>query len=89
MLPLENLLPVYKFVNEEDLFDPKEERFIQLAELDEMRREAQNKNLKAQAQMELLYDRKSNNRKFHEGEWVLMWNVRQQDKGKHGKFEAL
>lgn len=39
-LPLENLLPVYKFVMEEDLFDPMEDMFVELVELDGVRKES-------------------------------------------------
>lgn len=49
-LPLNNLLPVYKFVSEND---PEEvnfmnDQFMQLVELDECRREALERNLQRQ-----------------------------------------
>lgn len=36
-----------------------------------------------------LHDKKVCDRSFEEGEWVLKWNAKDQDKGKHGKFDAL
>lgn len=39
--------------------------------------------------MKRLYDKRTTDRKFKIGDFVLMWNARSQDKGKHGKFEAL
>lgn len=46
-LPLNNLLPVYKFVSEEYLedIDFMEDRLVQLVELDEYKREAQEQNI--------------------------------------------
>lgn len=37
--------------------------------------------------MKSLHNKKSDYRKFKEGEWVLMWNAKNQDKEKHEKFE--
>lgn len=36
-----------------------------------------------------MFDKKEKDRKFEENDLVLMWNGRCQEKGKHGKFEAL
>ncbi|XP_059066378.1 uncharacterized protein LOC131857694 [Cryptomeria japonica] len=90
-LPLNNLLPVYKFVSEEYLEDVDfmEDSLVQLIELDEYRREAREQNIHKQKMVKALHDKKDSIRSFEEGEWVLKWNSKDQDKGKHEKFEAL
>lgn len=57
--------------------------------MDECRREALEMNLQRQQKVKKLHDKKSSDRSFKEGEWVLKWNAKDQDKGKHGKFDAL
>ncbi|XP_059076609.1 uncharacterized protein LOC131875907 [Cryptomeria japonica] len=90
-LPLDNLLPIHRFISQEgiEIDDPLQERLMQLVELDEVGVEAQEQNIKIQNQMKRLYDKTTTNRKFEVGDLVLMWNARSQDKGKNGKFEAL
>ncbi|XP_057834931.2 uncharacterized protein LOC131045360 [Cryptomeria japonica] len=90
-LPLSNLLLVYKFVTEEvsEEVNFMEDRLMALAELDECRREAQERNLQRQQMVKAFHDKKACDRSFKEGEWVLKWNAKDQDKGKHGKFDAL
>ena len=90
-LPLNNLLPVYKFVTEEQLEDVNfmENRLNALIELDEVRRLAQEQNINKQQQVKFLHDKKSFKRSFKASDWVLKWNAKDQDKGKHNKFEAL
>ncbi|XP_057825950.2 uncharacterized protein LOC131037778 [Cryptomeria japonica] len=89
--PINNLLPVYKFIDENNLqmSDLVEERMDMLAELDESREDAHKKNLKLQQKSKYLFDKKTSERKFEINNLVLLWNARAQDKGKHGKFEAL
>ncbi|XP_059078135.1 uncharacterized protein LOC131876695 [Cryptomeria japonica] len=72
-LPLNNLLPVYKFVTEECLEEVNfmGDRLMTLAELDECRREAQERNLQRQQIVKSLHDRKTCDRSFKDGEWVL------------------
>lgn len=45
--------------------------------------------MKNYTKMKYLFDKNSKNRKFEVDYLVLMWNSRCQEKGKHGKFEAL
>lgn len=66
-----------------------EDRIEQLVEVDEIRSLAQEKNTKMQSQIKYLFDKKEKDRKFEESDMALLWNARCQDKGKHGKFEAL
>lgn len=39
--------------------------------------------------MNALFDRKAKDRIFHLGDLVIRWDVRREDKGKHGKFDPL
>ncbi|XP_059070704.1 uncharacterized protein LOC131860321 [Cryptomeria japonica] len=90
-LPLNNLHLVYKFVSERYLEEVNfmENGLVQLAELDEYRREAQEQNIQRQKMVKALHDKKACDITFKKGEWVLKWNSKDQDKGKHEKFEAL
>lgn len=82
---------MYKFVQEydKDICDEMQHRMEELAELDETRREAHNRNAKLNLQVKNLYDKKSIEIKFEVGSMVLMWNARSKDKGKYGKFDPL
>ncbi|XP_059068989.1 uncharacterized protein LOC131859363 [Cryptomeria japonica] len=90
-IPINNLLLVYKFIHENNLemSYPLEERMEMLAKLDESREDAHRKNLKLQQKSKYLFDKKASEIKFEINDLVLFWNARSQDKGKHGKFEAL
>ncbi|XP_059078095.1 uncharacterized protein LOC131876669 [Cryptomeria japonica] len=90
-MPINNMLPMYKFIHENDLeiLDLLEERMEILAKLDESREDAYRKNLKPQQKNKYLFDKKASKRKFEINDLVLLWNDRAQDKGKHGNFEAL
>ena len=39
--------------------------------------------------MKALFDRRARERDFKEGDLVLRWDARREDKGKHGKFDNL
>ena len=61
----------------------------ELVGLTKTRREASLKNQKLQLQVKTLYDKRMASRKFEDGDLVLMWNARIEDKGKHGKFDPI
>ena len=61
----------------------------ELVGLIEIRREASLKNQKLQLQVKTLYDKRMVSKKFEDGDLVLMWNARIEDKGKHGKFDPI
>lgn len=42
-----------------------------------------------QQKMKSLFDKKAKDRPLHPGDLVLRWDVRREDKGKHGKFDPL
>lgn len=72
-------------VNEElDYFST---RINQIIELNENRDEIHYKIHKYQNKMKILFDKKARERDFREGDLVLRWDTRREDKGKHGKFE--
>lgn len=64
-------------------------RMEDIMQLDETRRDASTNNVKLQAKVKHLFDKRATERKFHPGDLVLCWNARNEDKGKHGKFDPL
>lgn len=42
-----------------------------------------------QQKMKTIFDRKAKEIMFQKGDLVLRWDVRREDKGKHGKFDPL
>ncbi|XP_059064759.1 uncharacterized protein LOC131856838 [Cryptomeria japonica] len=72
-VPVNNLLPVYKFLQDEELelSEPMEDRMIQLVELEEMRTLAHKRNLKIQLQSKYLFDKRATTKKFQIGDMVL------------------
>lgn len=90
-MPQNNLLEMYKFVQlyDDDIDDEMQLRIEDLIRLDETRRESASKNAKLQLQVKNLYDKKTVERRFEPDDLVLIWNVRLEDKGKHGKFDPI
>ena len=39
--------------------------------------------------MKKIFDKKVKEEDFQVGDWALKWNVRVEEKGKHGKFDNL
>ncbi|XP_057825101.2 uncharacterized protein LOC131037082 [Cryptomeria japonica] len=90
-MPIINLLPMYKFIHENnmEMSDPLEERIEMLGKLDESREDAHKKNLKLQQKVSTYLTKRTSKINFEIDDLVLLLNSRAQDKGKHGKFEAL
>ena len=82
---------LYNYIQsyDEDTTDEMKERMNELVGLTEARREASLRNQKLQLQVKTLYDKRTVNKKFENGDLVLMWNSRIEDKGKHGKFDPI
>ena len=82
---------MYKFIQvyDSDIVDDMQFRMDDILQLDETRRNAPVQNAKLQTQMKYIYDRKASERKFQLEEMVLLWNVRIEDRGKHGKFDLI
>lgn len=72
-LPVNNLLPVYQFLQIEELemSEPIEERMIQLVELDKIRTATHKRNMKLQLQSKYLFDKRTSARKFQIDDMVL------------------
>lgn len=66
-----------------------DERLSVLVGLGENGEMAPEHNIERQKRVKHLHDKKSSDRNFDIGDWLLKWNVIDQDKGKHGKFDAL
>ena len=66
-----------------------ENRLNVLVELDEIRRRTEEQNIDKQQRIKFLHDKRTQNRSFKTGDWVLKWNANDQEKGRHGKLEAL
>eukprot|EP00253_Pinus_taeda_P011608 PITA_11608 len=64
-------------------------RIHQLVELQESREHVEARLYDYQQKMKLLFDKKAKDRPLQLGDLVLRWDVRQEDKGKHGKFDPL
>ncbi|GLJ50228.1 hypothetical protein SUGI_1069200 [Cryptomeria japonica] len=72
-LPVNNLLPVYKFLQDEDmeLSEPMENRMIQNVEVEELRTLAHKRNQNIQLQFKYLFDKRTSLRKFQIDDIVL------------------
>ena len=57
--------------------------------LHQTREEVFQNTFKLQERIKKIYDRKAKTDKFQLDEVVLGWDARNEDKGKHGKFENL
>jgi len=64
-------------------------RINQIIELNENRDEVQYKLKKYLNKMKILFDKRARERDFREGDLVLRWESRREEKGKHGKFDNL
>lgn len=64
-------------------------RINQMIHLHQTREEVFQKNFRLQEKIKNIYDRKTEVDKFQLEDVVLRWDARNEDKGKHGKFEKL
>lgn len=64
-------------------------RINQLIEVQQMREEVYNKSQLFQDKMKKVFDKRAKVDDFQVGDLILKWNVRFQDKRKHGKFDHL
>ncbi|GLJ21637.1 hypothetical protein SUGI_0402860 [Cryptomeria japonica] len=77
-MPVNNLLSVYKFLQNEDmgLSEPMESIMIQIVEVEELRTLAHKRNQKIQLQSKYLFDKRTSLRKFQIDDIVLQWNAK-------------
>eukprot|EP00253_Pinus_taeda_P006548 PITA_06548 len=82
--------PVVKLLQEADSEeDPMQRRLNQMVHLQQTRKEVFKNTSKLQEKIKKIYDRKEKVDKFHVDDVVLKWDARNEEKGKHGKFENL
>lgn len=90
IFPTSLAAPVVKLLqeagNEED---PMKRRLNQMVHLQKTREEAFKNTSKLQEKMKKIYDRKETADKFQLDDVMLKWDARNEEKGKHGKFENL
>eukprot|EP00253_Pinus_taeda_P019646 PITA_19646 len=90
VFPTSLAVPVVKLLQEagskEDHF---QRRINQMIHLQHMREEAFQNTFRLQERIKKIYDRKAKADKFQIEDIVLKWDARNEDKGKHGKFENL
>ena len=58
-------------------------------EVQQIRDQVVDKAQAFQDRVKKIFDRKTNPDDFQQGDFVLKWDARLEDKGKHGKFEHL
>ena len=64
-------------------------RIHQLVEVQQVREQVMGRIQDHQQRIKQVFDKKAKKEEFHIGDLVLKWDAPKQDKGKHGKFEAL
>ena len=64
-------------------------RIQQLVEVQQAREQFLDKAQDHQQKMKQAFDKRESKENFQLGDLVLKWDAPKQDKGKHGKFEAL
>ena len=64
-------------------------RINQLVELHENKEQVGTQLLNYQQRVKYLFDKKAKDKPLQQGDLVLKWDVRREDKGKHGKFDPL
>eukprot|EP00253_Pinus_taeda_P026614 PITA_26614 len=69
--------------------DPMQRRINQMIHLQQMREEVFQNSLRLQEHIKKIYDKKAKLENFQLEDVVLRWDARNEDKGKHGKFDNL
>ena len=82
--------PVMKYLQEQDTeLNPLQRRINQIVEVQQIRDQVAEKAQVFQDKVKNIFDRKEKPNDFQQGDLVLKWDARHEDKGKHGKFEHL
>jgi hypothetical protein len=90
IFPVQLALPVAKFLQEIDS-EPSDltRRIHNLIELQQYKEQLLEKTELHQEKIKQTFDKKVKSDVFKTGDMVLKWDAARQEKGKHGKFEAL
>eukprot|EP00253_Pinus_taeda_P024642 PITA_24642 len=90
VFPTSLAAPVVKLLQEAGSEeDPMQRRLNQMVHLQQTREEIFKNTYKLQEKIKKIYDRKAKVDKFQVDDVVLKWDARNEEKGKHGKFENL
>jgi hypothetical protein len=90
VLPSQLAIPVAKFFQDhQEEPDDMIRRIHQLVEVQQAREQAMDRIQDHQQRIKQVFDKKAKKERFQIGDLVLKWDAPKQDKGKHGKFEAL
>jgi hypothetical protein len=83
-------VPVMKLLQEVQV-EPNDiqRRINQMIQLQQSREEVYNQTQVIQESIKKIYDRRTKEDDFKLGDMVLKWDSRNEDKGKHGKFDNL
>ena len=83
-------IPVMKYIQEEDSEpNPTQRRFNQLIKVHQLREGLFDKVQTYQEKLKQVFDKRAKSGSFNLGDMVIKWDVRYEDKGKHGKFDNL
>ena len=69
--------------------DPMQQRLNQMIHLQQTREDVLQHTFKLQERIKRIFDKKAKVDTFQLGDVVLKWDARNEEKGKHGKFENL
>eukprot|EP00253_Pinus_taeda_P004446 PITA_04446 len=90
VFPTSLSVPVAKLLQEaSDEEDPMQRQISQMIHLQQTRDEVLQNSLKLQERIKKIYERKLKSDDFQIDDVVLRWDARNEDKGKHGKFDNL
>ena len=62
---------------------------LQLIEAHQIRESLMDKVQKYQTKVKSVFDKRENQKLFQENDFVLCWDAKRDDHGKHGKFDNL
>eukprot|EP00253_Pinus_taeda_P008016 PITA_08016 len=90
VFPIQLTLPVAKFFQEEQNEEnDMAKRISDLSEVHQIRDQLIEKSVAHQKRIKEAFDRKAKMDKFQVGDLVLKWDALKENKGNHGKFDAL
>jgi hypothetical protein len=82
--------PVRKLLQEKEVEpDDTQRRINQLIHMQQMREQVYNRSQLHQEKMKKNFDKHAKQEEFWMGDLVLKWDARNEDKGKHGKFDHI
>ena len=90
LFPVSLAVPVMKLIQEqEEEPNSVQRRINQMIALEEKREHIYNESQLFQQKVKQTHDRRVKEENFQLNDYVLRWDARIEDKGKHGKFENL